>query len=234
MSDTALQFRTSAFGGFLKQDVLDYIESANRAHTEQVEALKRQLEEAQNQCQAAEGKAADAEEKLSRAEQECTRLTEEAGQAKAKAEQLQASVDAQERELTQLRDALAQAQEKLEKAAPAAAAYESVKDRTAGIELEAHCRAQAVQNEAEAQVDKLRAQVEQWLQHTKSEYGKLRAELDGTISRATGELEQARQLLDGISSALSTQDGKLEKVARDWSGEMSHKPPEPLPLEEES
>ena len=38
----------------------------------------------------------------------------------------------------------------------AAAAYESVKDRTAGMELEAHCRAQAVQAEAEERVEKAR------------------------------------------------------------------------------
>ena len=30
MSDTELQFRTSTFGGFQKQDVLNYIETSNQ------------------------------------------------------------------------------------------------------------------------------------------------------------------------------------------------------------
>ncbi|MFR5863149.1 MAG: hypothetical protein ACLUES_16460 [Flavonifractor plautii] len=38
-----------------------------------------------------------------------------------------------------------------------------MKDRTAGIELEAHRRAQAVQAEAEERIRKTRVEVEQWL-----------------------------------------------------------------------
>ena len=57
MSATELQLRTSAFGGFQKQDVLSYIETTNRAHAEQVEALKRELDEAERAKAAAEERA---------------------------------------------------------------------------------------------------------------------------------------------------------------------------------
>ena len=43
MSDTELQFRTSTFGGFQKQDVLNYIETSNQEHREKLEAVRREL-----------------------------------------------------------------------------------------------------------------------------------------------------------------------------------------------
>ena len=56
MSDTELQFRTSTFGGFQKQDVLNYIETSNQEHREKLEAVRRELAEAEA------AKAAQAEE----------------------------------------------------------------------------------------------------------------------------------------------------------------------------
>lgn len=47
MSDTELQFRTSTFGGFQKQDVLNYIETSNQEHREKLEAVRRELAEAE-------------------------------------------------------------------------------------------------------------------------------------------------------------------------------------------
>ena len=46
---------------------------------------------------------------------------------------------------------------------PDAAAYAAVKDRSAGVELEAHCRAQNVLNEADGQARELRRSMEQWM-----------------------------------------------------------------------
>ena len=43
-------------------------------------------------------------------------------------------------------------------------AYTQLKERTAGVELEAHRRAQAIQEKAEGDARKVRRQVEQWLQ----------------------------------------------------------------------
>ena len=60
MSATELQFRTSTFGGFQKQDVLNYIETANQEHREKLEALRRELAEAQSAVSAAEQEAAAA------------------------------------------------------------------------------------------------------------------------------------------------------------------------------
>ena len=43
MSDAQLQFRTATFGGFQKQDVLNYIETANQEHKEKLESAQREI-----------------------------------------------------------------------------------------------------------------------------------------------------------------------------------------------
>ena len=95
-----------------------------------------------------------------------------------------------------------------------------MKDRTAGIELEAHCRAQAVQAEAEERIRKTRAEVEQWLNRVQGNYGRLRADMDAAVSRACGELDQARQ------------DEGLDKLTKSCCAELTHRAPDPLPLDE--
>ena len=122
--------------------------------------------------------------------------------------------------------------QKLAKAGPAAAAYEKVKDRTAGIELEAHCRAQAVQAEAEERIRKTRAEVEQWLNRVQGNYGRLRADMDAAVSRACGELDQVRQTLEQISGELARQDEGLDKLTKSCCAELTHRAPDPLPLDE--
>ena len=154
MSDTELQFRTSTFGGFQKQDVLNYIETSNQEHRDKLEAVRREL------------------------------------------------------------------------------ADEKVKDRTAGIELEAHCRAQAVQAEAEERIRKTRAEVEQWLNRVQGNYGRLRADMDAAVSRACGELDQVRQTLEQISGELARQDEGLDKLTKSCCAELTHRAPDPLPLDE--
>lgn len=88
-----------------------------------------------------------------------------------------------------------------------------MKDRTAGMELEAHCRAEQVEAEAAERVKKMREQVEHWLGRVQNEYDRLRTSMDATLSHAGGELEQVRGMLDGLSAELERQDEALEGLA---------------------
>ena len=110
-------------------------------------------------------------------------------------------------------------------------AYESVKDRTAGMELEAHCRAEQVEAEAAERVKKMREQVEHWLGRVQNEYDRLRTSMDATLSHAGGELEQVRGMLDGLSAELERQDEALEGLAETCRTELGPRPPRPLPLD---
>lgn len=231
MSDTELQFRTATFGGFQKQDVLNYIETSGQEHREKLAELTRQAEQARQEN-------GELREKLSQAEQQCSadgetarRMEEELAQARQEAEQLRARLGAAEAERDALRADLEEARGKLAQAEPAAAAYQQVKERTAGIELEAHCRAQAVQAEAEERIEQAHQELGEWLDKVRRDYGGLRADMDAAITQAHSELERARAALEAVSDRFAVQDGRLEKLAQACAGER--KVPDPLPLDQD-
>lgn len=101
MSAGELQFRTAAFGGFQKQDVLDFIDSRSREQQEKLEALKRELEEGAKaraeleeelaaakdraECLAAEGETLSAQQKQAQEQAEALRAELEQTRARAEA-----------------------------------------------------------------------------------------------------------------------------------------------------
>lgn len=100
MSAGELQFRTAAFGGFQKQDVLDFIDSRSREQQEKLEALKRELEEGAKaraeleeelaaakdraECLAAEGETLSAQQKQAQEQAEALRAELEQTRARPK------------------------------------------------------------------------------------------------------------------------------------------------------
>ena len=233
MSATELQLRTSAFGGFQKQDVLNYIEATNRAHAEQVEALKRELDEAARAKAAAEERADAACARQAELEEVVEELTGKLERRSRALEETGAALEACTARAEALEAEGKQWKARLERAEPLAEAYESVKDRTAGIELEAHHRALTVQAEAEAQARKLREELEQWLYKVQAGYDRLRTDVDATVSHASGELERVRRSLGDISAEFAEHDAALEALLDTCRETIGPKAPEPLPLDGE-
>lgn len=240
MNETEVQFRTATFGGFQKQDVMIYIETASREHREKLEELQRQLDEAGAARASLEEELAAARAQSGEQEQELQRLREACAAAQAEAADRDRALEQARSDLAQVQAQLAGAQAQaagleaeLAKASPAAEAYERIKDRTAGIELEAHCRAQTVQAEAEERVKRLQTDAEEWLHKVWDGYGALRAQVDAAIGRAQGELEQVNGLLRDVSGALSGQAEQLERLTEGYAAEAGHRPPDPLPLDGE-
>ena len=116
---------------------------------------------------------------------------------------------------------------------PDAAAYAAVKDRSAGVELEAHRRAQGVLDQANSQARHLRQQMEQWMTRVGREYDALRTEVEATISHAADQLDKAGKCLEQVSALLSDQDVALEELSRAYDSTAPDKVPAPVPLEEE-
>ena len=141
--------------------------------------------------------------------------------------------EAQERELAGLRrerDALKARVEALE---PEAAAYEAVKERTAGVELEAHCRAQKIVDQADGQARELRRNMEQWVSRVEREYDALRSEVESTVSHAADQLEKAGKCLDKMTALLADQDVALEALSQAYDNTDPDKVPAPVPLQED-
>ena len=230
MSATELQFRTATFGGFQKQDVLSYIESSNQTHVEKLAQLQRERDELAGEKEALAAQAEQAKEQAQALAKEKESLTAQLDEARQEAQQLRTQLDQARKEAEENAARLADANARLAQAGPDAAAYQQVKDRTAGIELEAHCRAQEVVREAEEKVHRAHTEVEQWLHKVQAGYDLLRSDMDGAISRTGQELDKLRQMLEQLSTNFSSQDEHLHKLSQDCTAQFA--PPAPLPLDE--
>ena len=107
MSDTELQFRTSTFGGFQKQDVLNYIETSNQEHREKLEAVRRELAEAEAAKAAQAEETAAAQAQTEAKEKELQALREELAAAHKEAEERKLEISLLEEELEKAKQRLA-------------------------------------------------------------------------------------------------------------------------------
>lgn len=195
------QFRSALFGGFNRQDVLTYIETAARSHAEELEALRQELEQTQKDLEEARTKAVTAQA-------ESERLAPRAAQMEkstAELEEKRSGLAAAERELKELRARVAMLQ-------PKADAYEAVKDKTAGIELEAHQRAKQVVAEAQKEADALRVRTEQWLSKVRGSYERLRTDVEASITHTAGELERAGKAVADLNREFREHDAAMQAL----------------------
>lgn len=233
MNENGSQFRTAMFGGFCKQDVLEYITRTARDSQDRTAGMEKELEELRKEREVLTQRAASAEAGLEQRTAEGLRLSQELSKHTAELERTQ-------RELEELKrdHAAAQARlEQLEKQVPAleagAAAYDALKDRTATIELEAHRKAQETVSKAETQAFKTRSELEAWVRKVHSGYQLLRGDVSATVSHMASELERGRASLADSSAAFEQYDAALAALL-EGNGLGLPKPPEPLPLDEPS
>lgn len=223
------QFRSAALGGFHKQDVLDYLELTAREHKEETASLREQLEQLQARLGQLEEKADVAEQveqENQQLKQTVTRLQEQLTACQQENENLRAQNSRNDQTCRQL-------QEEIDKLGPAAAAYAAVKERTAGVELDAHRRAQAVIDQAQMEANQIHSQMEQWLGRVDREYTDLRGQVNGAVANATEELNRACGLLEQITTALRRQDSALEELEKTYARCEVVTVPAPMPIPEE-
>ena len=233
MSESGNQFRTAAFGGFHKQDVLGYITRTAKEHQEQLSALKKEAEQAVAAREELLGKYECAEEGRKKAAGECERLSELLTQRTT-------ALERAERELAALREThaaaaaqLEQLKEKVPQLEEDAAAYGALKDRLATIELEAHRSAQETVEKAQAESARIQDELDTWVRQVQSSYQRLRGGVSGVMEHLSGELEHSRAALAETGTLLQGCDEQL-KALLGVHTDGGAKPPLPLPFEEES
>ena len=226
MSENSQQFRSAAFGGFNKQDVLNYIESNTKENAARLEALQKELDEVKGAKATLEGEKAELTAKLESTSAELEEAASTLEWANTEMEKKDSRLTELEGENTTLKARVAELE-------PDADAYHKVKDRTAGIELEAHCRAQAAEAAAQEHIKKSKAELEQWVLKVQAGYDRLRTDVDATISHADGELERVSKTLQGISGEFATHDAELEQLLKDYREADGPHAPMPLNLDGE-
>lgn len=233
MSSNKNYFRTVAFGGFHKQDVLNYITSANRENQEKNIDLKQQAESAVKEKAELEEKFECAEASRKKNAAECERLSDLLAQRTTALEQQEKELAALKKEHEVATARLAELEGKLPKLEEDSAAYAQLKDHTATIEFEAHRKAQEIVDQAKSQADKMRAEIEGWLRRVQGSYQHLRTDLSATVAHLSGELERGQRALCEVSGTLNQHDETLAAMMDCEKGSAGLKAPEPLPLEED-
>ncbi len=185
MQEKAGQFRSTPFGGFHRQDVLDYIEQLTQEHQETRQRLERQRDEAQAALAQAEDALGQAQRQQAAEATAQTTLEERLAQTQAELENTAAA-------LAQVREEKAALEEKLRALEPEAASWQRLRDTAGDIEVAAHERAQVTLQAARDQAAEIRAQGTRWAQDLQAQCLGLQEDLHAAVTNAERELDGAR------------------------------------------
>ena len=226
-------FRSSAFGGFNRQDVLTYLENTAREAAQQQQALEEKLNEAQETAARQDADLTERQGQIARLRQENEALRAQLEQANTALSAKSAECSRAAGELEGLRRELEELKADAASLQPDARAYRELKERTAGVELEAHRRAQAIQEKAEGDARQLRRQMEQWMQKVAREYEALRGQVESTVSHAADQLDRAGKDLARVTQLVGEQDLALESLAQAYADTDPAKVAAPMPIPEQ-
>ena len=218
------RFRSS-FLGFNRQDVIHYIEAIHRDYAAQLASSKQDLERERSQRSQVEEQGSLASEEAVAAGKDAQRSKEELSRVLAELQEVQRQREELRLKLKAAQEDLDALQAAADRMAPAARAYESLKEKAAGIELDAHNRAQAIIREGEAEAAQTRQKVADWLRQVESSYGRLRSDVAATLAHAGGELERTIRSLDAVTAELESHAQDLKAIA----GEEPSATEEPKP-----
>lgn len=233
MSGTEKQFRTVAFGGFCKEDVLSYIASSARDHQERLDSLQSELERARQGRSDMERHAADCGKELAMLSAEKEQLVEE----NAKLRSMLADAEEAGKRLSEAESVITRQQQRLAQVEPDAEAYDRIRDQAASMELEAHRRAKAMELEAKEKAERTIRTMEQWIRKLQGEYDQLRTAMESAVTRTTGELDRARKSLMDLAVGFDRNDELFQQLLEDYRtpapAPRTARPPRPLRLDEE-
>ena len=188
-------FKSVAFGGFDKQDVIHYIEQTSKEAAENLEKLRQERDSLQT----------EAESLRSQVRELQTRLEAESSLREQAQSQLEAEQTARQ-ELEAGRDEAQRLRAELEKLRPEAEAYAQFRDRVGDIECDAHKRAAELEADTTA---KLRRTVELF----RSQYVTLMSTFESTASHVTAELRKVEVNLTQLPRAMDQAGTELNELA---------------------
>ena len=229
------QFRNSAIGGFHKQDVLDFLEKLAQEHRDQLQAAEDEVKRAEEQRRSILEEQDALRVQTNQMKQENQKFMQAAVHAQEKLEECKAANTQLQKQLAESEEARLRLLELVEKLRPAADAYQAVKERSAGVELDAHRRAQGVLDQAQSDANHLHGQVGQWLKRVEGEYAEMRRQMEDSLRHAGKELETVTAHLAAISQQLGEQDSAFIGLEKAYSQYplAKDKVPAPMPIPEE-
>ena len=194
-------FKGSLFGGFNREDVIDYIKKTSAESTARIESLEGDIDKLCAQEQ-------ELRTQVSTLRGENDRLTQEHSDTAAERDTLRAALDTANDELTALRAAAAALRAENDKLRPMAEQYSTIKEHLAGIELDAHQRAEEYERGVH---ERLAAMIGDCRAHCDS----VLSTLGNTCINVTGELRRAENSISSLPAAFNALRAGLEKLEED-------------------
>ncbi len=191
MNAEEMQFRTVAFGGFHRGEVLDYIRNMTSRYQDELEEARDELTAAEQKLQQVNA-AAPADDRI--------------GALERQTETLEAENTALRREKDSLTEENRRLREQLAAWEPNVNSYGILRNQVGEIELDARARSAALLRQAEQQEQALYSRAEATLRRTEQQFRQVQGNADATLAHLTTELERIQGELSALSDALD-QDG---------------------------
>ncbi len=230
MEELSSGFRGTLFGGFNKEDVLRFIEQTDTKYYTETEELRRQLSETQTalselreQNETLTGKNAELLERLGEMTLDTDKIRSQLDEIENGFNTQTAEIEAQSMRASSLaaeNDRLAEENAKL---SAKCGEYAASKDKIAEMELSAYRRAKQIEEEAEAELQKLRQQsldmieqVKRQLDTTKENYRTVLARSQQESAEMQRRASEVLGEIDRISASLVKEEtGKPKTGPRD-------------------
>ena len=187
-------FKSVAFGGFDKQDVVHYIERTAREAAEAQEKLQRENEGLLQESQALGGQVLELREKQEALEAENAKLREELARETARREELEAL----EPETERLRS-------RIEALRSDAESYARFREQIGAIECEARQRAAELEDEASTRLRRLAEQFQ-------TQYRTLMSAFESTAAHVNSELRKIEVNLTQLPRAMDQSGAELKEL----------------------
>ncbi|MBR2490093.1 MAG: hypothetical protein IKB65_01235 [Ruminiclostridium sp.] len=184
MSEKTGQFRGAAFGGFHRQDVLDYLEKLSIERKEEREVWEAEKAGLLSALEEARSARAMAENRLLLLEERAGETTET---LKALAEM--------EAQLTQAKAEAEELRRQVVRLTPEAQSWQRIKDTAGDIEVAAHERAQITIQDAQARAAEIRAEVIRWVLEVQAKCDTLQEDIRTSIRGAVNQLDNIHTAL---------------------------------------
>ncbi len=213
MSEGIHPFRSAAFGGFNRQDVLNFLEKFEKEHTEKVALLTKERDDGQEGL-------ASLQSRVTQLEQENTQVQAKVNELQESTERLQRGLDEKEAQLLATQEELRDLRAKVEELEPKATAYMHLKERASSIELDAHARAQLTIEKAKERSKKIQEESHRWVEGLKASYTQFQGNLVKSVEQSRRELELVSQMYERLDGDFKSHAQQLEQLL-DRAGTVS-------------
>lgn len=212
MSNKGNHFRTVMFGGFHKQDVLNFITQASQQHQERDADLVQSAQQSREELELLADKYEVAEAARQKNAADCERMSEVLAQRTVELEEAMRELSYLKGEHEQVVSRLTELEEVLPGLKEDAQAYAELKDHIATIEMEAHRKAQQIVDQAQEKSDRIHGELEGWMNRVQNAYQILRGDITAMVNHLNGELERGMKVLDEVGGGFCQHDETLRML----------------------